>query len=711
MSIILFDLKNTKPISQLKWIISTSVITWSMITGLSAAPEDLANVPSLDELAGEWQAAASIRSSPALNSPLGATKTHRTPENILGVEFINFPPMVASANTMLLINGKQPALTRTKWFPYQVMREGAVKDVTVSTTVRMHYQQQAILFAVSITNHGTTPLPTEISLRCGAFSSKFETWGWYVPRLKKTPFQPSVAEGMLTCREPEGKLANAVAFAEAPDSLTPDKDSAWAKWHGTLAPGASRDLHFVVVIGKGEDDAAPLAKAYAAGFTTQFDAVKTGWEQTFKAMFTPNNGFFSGNLPTLVTTDPALRRVYYMSAVSLLSVMRTSLPCHPRSYVGNSPEFNALGLYYWDARELGLTFAMLDPVFLKRYVSDCLTLDVHKSNMQEFLTGTAKGGWYSANDMSIFMLINDYLNVTGDRAFLTQNINGKPLIDHLEGLATYYTKLVRPGRTLADYGAAANLLECVPTYIHEVPSLNAANIWMLRRTAALRASLGDAAGAARLQAQAETLVKPVLDLYEPGKGVWNSQHRDGKRVEMRHVLDFTTIGQTIPELLTPAMRSEMTAFVKNELITDHWMRAQSLSDPAAGKSDRPDHGLKGAFSAWPAETARVLCHFGQQDLALDLLHRVATATDEGPFSQSRELMGTTNDAPARIAIRGEQAYNATCGVGFIDAIVEGLFAWHPDFLKPGVDAKTAGRKIANRLINVPNGTKFINLTN
>jgi hypothetical protein len=32
-------------------------------------------------------------------------------------------------------------------------------------------------------------------------------------------------------------------------------------------------------------------------------------------------------------------------------------------------------------------------------------------------------------------------------------------------------------RFLADYGGADNLLECVPTYIHKVAALNAANAW------------------------------------------------------------------------------------------------------------------------------------------------------------------------------------------------------------------------------------------
>ena len=109
------------------------------------------------------------------------------------------------------------------------------------------------------------------------------------------------------------------------------------------------------------------------------------------------------------------------------------------------------------------------------------------------------------------MLLNDYLNVTGDRAFLSEKINGQTVLEHLDAIATNWKKLVRPGRTLADYGGAANLLECVPTYIHEVASFNAANIWMMRRVAEIQEAQGNKMRAAELRADAEHLLPAVLD--------------------------------------------------------------------------------------------------------------------------------------------------------------------------------------------------------
>jgi hypothetical protein len=184
---------------------------------------------------------------------------------------------------------------------------------------------------------------------------------------------------------------------------------------------------------------------------------------------------------------------------------------------------------------------------------------------------------------------------------------------------------------------------------------------------------------------------------------------------MRHVFDFTTIGLTIPGDLSPKMRSEMTSFVQRELLTDHWMRAQSLSDPAAGKTDRPDHGPMGAYSAWPAETIATFCEFGEFERAQDFLHRCAYVTREGPFSQSRELLGRRFDAPVRIAERGargnpSQTYNASNGGAFAETIIRGFFGYQPDMVRQILVSDPRPRNFQGKLLNVWNHGRLSNLT-
>ncbi len=209
----------------------------------------------------------------------------------------------------------------------------------------------------------------------------------------------------------------------------------------------------------------------------------------------------------------------------------------------------------------------------------------------------------------------------------------------------------------------------MPTYINEVASFNAANVWMMRRVAAIDDALGDKARAQELQADADRLLPAVLALYEPGQGVWNSLHRDGTKVQIRHVFDFATIGLTINDDLSADMRKEMSRFVETELLTDHWMRAQSLGDIAATVSNRPDHGPMGAFCAWPAETTAVFCEFGEYDKAIDLLHRCARRQpSKAPSPNRANCLAKSEILPVHITGRGgrgsHQTYNASNGGSF-----------------------------------------------
>ncbi len=682
-------------------LLFTSLLFWAEVLPMGA------QVPPLDDLAGDWQNAAEVRCLPALNSPLGSAQAVG---DVLALGKLSFPPITLTGDTgALLIDGQAPVLEQTRWFPYQVLRRAAAGNLAVETATRMTCDQRGLLFHIVVTNNGTAPRTFELGIDLAAATSRHDRWGWGVPRDKDAAARfcaVALDQGQaLLLRDSSNHLANCFGFGRKPDELSTRGNSGQALWHATLQPQTSLTLNYALAIGEQDEAVHALAKQWAEHFDPAFAQVQSEWQRQFEAMFTPGNPYFSGSLPALVTPDEAMRRVYYMSAVSLLSVYRTGFPAQRRVYVSNTPESNCTMMYFWDTREWATAFALLDPTTLKDCLRSWLTRGITNGYAEEYLTGTLQGPWYSANDYSVFILLDDYLNVTGDRAFLSESINGQTVLQHLDGIATHWKTLVRPGRTLADYGKAGNLLECVPTYIHEVPSFNAANVCMMRRVAAIQAAEGNQARAGELRAEAGRLLPAVLALYEPGQGVWNSLHRDGTRVQMRHVFDFTTIGLTINSDLTPQMRNEMLGFVQRELLTDHWMRAQSLSDPAAAQSDRPDHGPMGAFCAWPGETLATFCEFGEFGKALDFLHRCAAVTREGPFGQSRELMGKTPDAPVRIAERGAkgrptQTYNASNGGSFAETIIRGFFGYQPDWLGQTLVPDPRPRGFQGQLLNV-----------
>jgi|EP01043_Picozoa_sp_COSAG02_P020712 hypothetical protein len=198
-----------------------------------------------------------------------------------------------------------------------------------------------------------------------------------------------------------------------------------------------------------------------------------------------------------------------------------------------------------------------------------------------------------------------------------------------------------PPDGLADYGGANNLLECVPTYIHKVASLNAANAWMMRQTAALTSNTSRRQELRGAADKLSELVRTKLYVNAEGNesgGYWACEQPNGELVPVRHVIDFITIGAALLDDLDNATRAEMVAFVKRELLTRNWMRALSVEDEAAPRSDRKDHGPFGAYDGWLGETVQVLSLFGHAYYAdaLQLVRSMAPVYDRGPGGQSHQ---------------------------------------------------------------------------
>jgi hypothetical protein len=339
---------------------------------------------------------------------------------------------------------------------------------------------------------------------------------------------------------------------------------------------------------------------------------------------------------------------------------------------------------------------MLEPKQMKEQLKLFLEQDPHANAVVIFKDQRppspkkliVPAGWdlrgYAANDLSIFRLTWSYLCVTQDMDLLREKIADQTVLERLRVMAMDWKKLLRePGDSLADYGEAQNLLECVPTYIHKVPSFNAADVWMMRELAGILEAVGEPNEAREMRAEADRMVKAVMTLYVPGTGVWASLHRDGSHVEMRHCYDFATVGRFMASDLSANVRGEMVGFVKRELLAQRWMRAQSTLDVAAAVSDRPDHGSMGAYDAWPAVTVDAMCALGYWEDAIPFLRRTQAAIYEGVYAQAHEFYGPTqsqSDAPVRIAQREGCMRECTGGGAFAETIIGTLFGYAA---KPG----------------------------
>src|SRR5260221_1674072 len=639
--------------------------------GGSASP---AGVPLLDEMAGTWLPMKDVANPPDVNNFHDMLLVNRDltsffcyPEDWLwrdGKFRFGYPPVT------LTIAGREYPATECRWYPYRALRRNAnCAGFVVQTDTRMINEQRAVLVRIQIANPATTRTNIELTL---SVSGILRADGISVLNTSQRP-------GFVT----------GICPATKPGAVTNDNGIIHWRWNLSLSAGGSNQVEFIPGDGHAAD--APKVQAdvmrWSANFSKEFDGFKQCWEQRWADAFTPGNHHFSGSLPVLVTDNAALKRNYYMGIVTMLELERTQFPVHPRSFI-TSGERAPGTQFYWDASMEGTAWALLEPVGMKATLRRWLVQNP-RSGQVIFLTDT--NGFdaktydritgYAFNACTIFKTALDYLRVTGDPAFLDEKLaDGKTVLQRMDEMATDWKTLALPDSPLANYGENGNLLECAPAYIHRVASCNAQNVWMMRQDAALQELEGNAARVQELRHDAEKFLPAVLSLYKSGDGVWYGLHNDGKRVELRHCVDYIYVGNALANDLTPDMRREMTDFVKRELLMRDWMRAMSQKDAAAAISDRPDDGPMGAYDGWPPLLAGTMWRLGFPNDAFDFYCRTAEVTKEGPFAQAREFYGPHReqyDAPVRIAEREGCMKECVSGVAFADVVVNTFFGFSP----------------------------------
>src|SRR5271155_4570837 len=529
-------------------------------TELRAEPE-IGGIPTLDELATEWLDCDQLAHMPSLHN---FHEMAACAPDLVGVNF--FPggqlyedsgPRWYIYNTLplcrLLIDGGQYDSSSCRWSAYQTERRAKAGDLEVLTTNRLVMEDTIVLWRLRLTNTGSTEKSSHIGVAADGEVSHTATGieiqaGALLEKVVDDFAGGGTRLRVVSLNSLDGvdgnqrKITAIYRFLDGAEAKASEQE---AQWTVLLKPGESREIRFLMsatdVDGR-QSPAANLATS-AIWFEAQWERAKRVWEERWSAAFTPGNQFFSGNAPVLTTDDSAIHEIYYRSVLTLLVLLRTNL-WSGRTFITSGERAKGT-VFYWDTSLFSTLFAMLEPKQMKEQLKLFLELDPHESAVIIFGTHrptsprwlVAPAGWdlrgYAANDLSIFRLTCSYLSVTQDMDFLREKIADQTVLKRLRVLATNWKKLLRaPTDTLADYGEAQNLLECVPTYIHKVPSFNAADVWMMREFAGILQAVGEPDEARQMNAEADAMAKAVMSLYVPGTGVWASLLWDECRGEV-----------------------------------------------------------------------------------------------------------------------------------------------------------------------------------
>lgn len=714
--------------------------------GAGCENQPKAIIPDLEDLSGIWIHADTISMTPSVRNFRAQAHVNRDMSSISW--FASAPFSGGFHSGTMRINGRSPQAQLFRWFPWQALRKMSTPDYSISSTVKMIPEEDAVFWEIILTNTSDSSQQYTIEQDLIGFISRYNDevwpWGYPYPTLQgKTntrtdeilnvvaniglsaeeskPVQPEVlmpgyspsgstkiswpsdqeilssskyrsdksGDNQLIVADTETDAVTGFHIIDMPDSLQTANSGGTAFWMVKLASQESRKIRFLMSFSSSATDLKEKLNGYAKNFDQEFRDVELLWKSRWQEMFTPGNSLFSGCFPVLETDDEVVRKIYYTGPMTMLYMLHTNLPAHKKVFLTGGPRWGATVSFFWDATEWSQIMAHVDPELMKEQLRSYVKIDPRKYFGQDNYTGQGVGNGYVANYWALFQLLRSYITVSQDYDFLQEEINGRKLIEHLEDYALNWKKISihgQPGAEsdlyqLADFGSDPwNLLECVPSYIHIVPSFNAGYVWMMRETAKFFHYLEEPAKANRLNNEADAMVERLLQLYA-GNGGWNVLYPGNKKVEVRHVLDFMYFGKYLNADLNPEMRREMVQFVEDELLTNTWMRALSLKDSAADYSDRPDHGPLGAFDGWPAGTIDAFTQMGFAQRAFEIYKSVYPVTFEGAWSQSHELWGENKfnkNARVRIPERGWHVREAVAGIDFSQVLLKSFMGFNPD---------------------------------
>lgn len=702
------------------------------------------NIPGLEELSGIWVSTDTVDMEPSIRNFRSQALINRDVSSISWFVSTPYSGGYHTGSFRLNgITPKVKEFRWQPW--QALRRTTTADGFEIKSKTRMPVERNAVMWEIEVTNKNAEETQIKIEADLIGFISKYSgDWQWWYPYPKldgkttkrddevenvrryigeKKTFREAVVSELVNGKPQEKKVTsswpsdheilNSTKYSAKSDSnsilvhdseteavtafcivnknisLLTYRSGGTASVSVVLQPGGTYTFRYVMTYGDDEKTVREESKQLANSFNAEFNKIEKEWNYRWGQIFKPDNDLLSGAFPVLETDDKLAKKVYYTGSLTMLYLMHTNLPQHQKVFLTGGPRWGASITFFWDLTEWSTLWATVDPAMAKEHLSSWIQIDPSKYYGQDNFGGKGVGNGYSANYWALFQMIRAYITVSGDYDFLHEKINNKTVLEHLEYYATNWKRISIYGQEgakddmykLADFGDDEwNLLECVPTYKHIVPSFNAGYIWMMRETAALYSKLGNAEKAEILRVEADKMAKRLLQLYA-GNGVWYSLYPDMKKIEVRHCLDFMFLGRYIPNDIPDSIKSAMMDFVYRELITDHWMRAQSLKDIAAEHSDRADHGPLGAFDGWPAGTMDALTWFGFPEKALEFYHHIEPVTYEGIWSQAHELWGENKynkHAKVRIAERGWHNRESSSGIAMSQVMLKDFFGFYPD---------------------------------
>ena len=552
----------------------------------------------------------------------GAMAVALDPKTVINIHGLYAPPFVSSDFRFTVnIDDKPVEATVCEWFPNNVLAARNSGPVKIESSVNMVYGQRGVSIVVTV-----TPSDGRKSVRLtGEFSGTLDvntTWEFARPT-STTATIHSIQDGMFLLAKGDNVIAlTNITYPDKP-TINIEFDPTTRRWSCDVPIYPDEESGYVeFAIGIGNRDGAISSAKEACKFDRILDrSAHESLNRRVDALL--------DRVPRFASDNKSLERLYFRSLVPAL-LNKWEVPEFKLNpyYSTGSINGGCLCNYLWDFGEVWEILPMIDPDATKAHIKHFLSVDLTKHFAFLPITGEGFGPWYMVNQEKITGLVYYYVTVTGDTAFLNEQLNGRSILDHMIEHAMHGDDASKPV-ALMDYGESNSHLELRKDlkYNHVMPDLNGRRYNNYTRVAKLCEIMGKPRP--DLIERAEALKKVLHDeLWDPQAKWFAFKHGDGRK-EMRYTCQMFKLFNS-PVLTDESVAGLLSHWNTNEFLGDYGLHSLAKGDPAYDEND-VDNGGPGACTGFAPQIMERLYNSGHAAEADDMLARILWWGEKLPY--------------------------------------------------------------------------------